>query len=140
LVLFVQLVQDKRKEKEVGTIRSFKDIECWQGARALVRCVYLLSRKEHFKKDFDLVSQIRRSAVSSMANVAEGFHRSSKKDFLKYLDYARSSIAETVSHGYVALDQGYISEKEMAELELQADAVWKKMNAFIAYLDRDLKK
>ena len=87
-----------------------------------------------------MVSQIRRSAVSSMANVAEGFHRSSKKDFLKYLDYARSSVAETVSHGYVALDQGYLSEKEMAELESQADAVWRKMNAFIAYLDRDLKK
>lgn len=75
-----------------------------------------------------------------MANVAEGFHRRSKKDFLKYLDYARSSVAETVSHGYVALDQGYISEKEMGELESQADAVWRKMNAFIGYLDRDLKK
>ena len=124
----------------MGTIKSFKDIECWQGARELVRRVYLLTRKEHFKKDFELVSQIRRSAVSSMANVAEGFHRSSKKDFLKYLDYARSSVAETVSHGYVALDQGYISEKEMAELESQADAVWKKMNAFIAYLDKDLRK
>jgi four helix bundle protein len=124
----------------MGTIKSFKDIECWQGARELVRSVYLLSRKEHFKKDFELVSQIRRSAVSSMANVAEGFHRSSKKDFLKYLDYARSSVAETVSHGYVALDQGYISEKEMAELESHADVVWKKMNAFIAYLDKDLKK
>ena len=126
--------------EDVGTIKSFKDIECWQGARELVRRVYLLTRKEHFKKDFELVSQIRRSAVSSMANVAEGFHRSSKKDFLKYLDYARSSVAETVSHGYVALDQGYLSEKEMAELESQADAVWRKMNAFIAYLDRDLKK
>jgi len=124
----------------VGTIKSFKDIECWQQARTLVRRVYLLTRKEHFKKDFELVSQIRRSAVSSMANVAEGFHRNSKKDFLKYLDYARSSVAETVSHCYVALDQGYISEKEMTELESQADAVWRKMNAFIAYLDRDLKK
>lgn len=124
----------------MGTIKTFKDIECWQGARELVRRVYLLTRKEHFKKDFELVNQIRRSAVSSMANVAEGFHRRSKKDFLKYLDYARSSVAETVSHGYVALDQGYISEKEMGELESQADAVWRKMNAFIGYLDRDLKK
>ena len=124
----------------MGTIKSFKDIECWQGARELVRRVYLLSRKENFKKDFELVSQIRRSAVSSMANIAEGFHRNSKKDFLKYLDYARSSVAETVNHCYVALDQGYVSDQEMTELEAQADAVWRKMNAFIAYLDRDLKK
>lgn len=123
----------------MGTIKRFEDIECWQGARELVRRVYLLTRKEHFKKDFELVSQVRRSAVSSMANIAEGFHRSSKKDFLKYLDYARSSVAETVSHCYVALDQGYISEAEMKELERNADMVWKKINGFIAYLDRDLK-
>ena len=115
----------------MGTIKSFKDIECWQGARELVRRVYLLSRKEHFKKDFELVSQVRRSAVSSMANIAEGFHRSSKKDFLKYLDYARSSVAETVSHCYVALDQGYISEAEMKELERNADMVWKKINGLL---------
>jgi len=106
----------------------------------LVGRVYLLTRKEQFKKDFELVGQVRRSAVSSMANIAEGFHRSSKKDFLKFLDYARSSIAETVSHCYVALDQGYISQEEMKELELLADGVWKKINGFIAYLDRDLKK
>jgi four helix bundle protein len=124
----------------VGTIKRFEDIECWQAARALVGRVYLLTRKEQFKKDFELVGQVRRSAVSSMANIAEGFHRSSKKDFLKFLDYARSSIAETVSHCYVALDQGYISQEEMKELELLADGVWKKINGFIAYLDRDLKK
>ncbi len=106
----------------------------------MVGRVYLLTRKEQFKKDFELVGQVRRSAVSSMANIAEGFHRSSKKDFLKFLDYARSSIAETVSHCYVALDQGYISQEEMKELELLADGVWKKINGFIAYLDRDLKK
>ena len=123
----------------MGTIKRFEDIECWQGARDLVRRVYLLTRKEHFKKDFELVSQLRRSAVSSMANIAEGFHRNSKKDFLKYLDYARSSVAETVSHCYVVLDQGYISETEMKELEKQADTVWKKINGFIAYLDRDMK-
>ena len=123
----------------MGTIKRFEDIEGWKAARELVRRIYLLTRKEHFKKDFELVSQIRRSAVSSMANIAEGFHCNSKKDFLKYLDYARSSVAETVSHCYVALDQGYISEADMTELEKQADAVWKKINAFIAYLDRDLK-
>ena len=76
-----------------------------------------------------------------MANIAEGFHRSSKKDFLKYLRIiARSSVAETVSHCYVALDQGYISEAEMKELERNADMVWKKVNGFIAYLDRELKE
>lgn len=64
---------------------------CWQAGRNLVNLVYQLSKNDCFKRDFDLVSQIRRSAVSSMANMIEGFHRSSKKDFIKFLDYARAS-------------------------------------------------
>jgi four helix bundle protein len=102
--------------------------------------VYQLTKNDRFKKDFDLINQVRRSAISSMANIAEGIHRSSKKNFLKFLDYARASVAETVSHGYVAFDQGYISESELKDLQQQVDVVWKSTNGFMAYLKRDLNK
>lgn len=69
-----------------------------------------------------------------MANVAEGFHRNSTKDFLRFLDYSRASIAETLSHCYIALDQEYIGESEMTTVRKQADSVWKKVNNFISYL------
>ena len=69
-----------------------------------------------------------------MANSAEGFHRNSPKDFIKFLDYSRSSIAETVSHSYVALDQHYITEKEMDQINQQSDIIWKKINKLISYL------
>jgi four helix bundle protein len=68
--------------------------------------VYALLRSEAFSKNYNLLSQIRRSSVLVMANSAEGFHRHSCKDFLKILDYSRTSLAETLSHFYVALDQG----------------------------------
>lgn len=86
--------------------------------------------------DKDLIGQIKRSLISSMANIAEGFHRSSNKDFMKFLDYSRSSVAETVSHGYVALDQGYITGSEMEQVNDQANIVWKKVNNFITYLNK----
>ena len=69
-----------------------------------------------------------------MANIAEGFHRNSNKDFMKFLDYSRASIAETISHCYTALDQGYINEGEMEKIKRQTDVVWKKINSFISYL------
>ena len=72
-----------------------------------------------------------------MANTAEGFHRYSRKDFIKFLDYSRSSIAETISHAYVALDQNYISEQEMKSLKQCGDSTWKKINGLISYLRRD---
>ena len=71
-----------------------------------------------------------------MANIAEGFHRNSTKDFMRFLDYSRSSIAETLSHCYVALDQQYVDRSEMTKVKQQADIVWKKINSFISYLRR----
>ena len=55
---------------------------------------------------------------------------------MKFLDYSRASIAESISHCYVALDQQYINEEEMALVNEQANAVWKKVNAFITYLNK----
>ena len=118
----------------MATIKRFEDLECWQRAREFVQQIYRISKKEQFRSDLDLVRQIRRSAVSTMGNIAEGFHRNSTKDFMKFLDYSRASIAETISHCYIALDQEYITVKEMTSIKEQADIVWKKVNSFISYL------
>ena len=74
-----------------------------------------------------------------MANIAEGFHRNSKKDFMKFLDYSRSSIAETISHLYVAFDQNYITDLEINNAKEQANIVWKMINNFITYLNNSNK-
>ena len=101
MVLFVSLVW--LVDSEMATVKRFEDLECWQAARELTNYVYQLTKKEKFSKDFELVRQIRKSSVSSMGNTAEGFHRNSNKDFMRFLGYSRSTIAETVSHSYVAL-------------------------------------
>ena len=123
----------------MATLRRFEELECWQEARRFVKLVYETARNDRFKKDFELASQIRRSAISAMANIAEGFHRSSSKEFMKFLDYSRSSIAETLSHSYIAADQGYITEHELATIRAQADMIWKKANSLISYLRRSNK-
>jgi len=122
----------------MATIKRFEDLECWKEARELVKIVYSFTKKEEFKKDYELVRQVRKSAVSSMANIAEGFHRNSSKDLMRFLDYSRSSVAETLSHLYAALDQHYINEQEMEKANVQADIVWKKVNNFISYLSKSL--
>jgi len=52
----------------MATIRRFEDLECWQEARRFVRLIYKIVKSEKFKKDFELVGQMKRSAISSMAN------------------------------------------------------------------------
>ena len=75
-----------------------------------------------------------------MAKIADGFHRNSNRDFMKFLDYSRASIAESISHCYVALDQQYINEEEMVLVNEQANSIWKQVNAFIAYLNQHNKR
>jgi len=54
----------------MATIKRFEDLECWMEARNLVKLVYNVTNNSTFRKDFELVRQVRRSAVSSMANIA----------------------------------------------------------------------
>jgi len=93
----------------MAKIKTFEELTSWQEARKLVNKIYKITQQGSFSKDFELKNQIRRSAISIMANIAEGFHRNSNKDFMRFLDYSRSSLAETISHCYIALDQEYIS-------------------------------
>jgi len=59
---------------------------------------------------------------------------------MRFLDYSRASVAETISHCYVAFDEGYIGEMEMERVKKQSNVVWKKVNAFITYLNKADKR
>ena len=56
-------------------IERFEDIEAWKEARELVNTVYGITNNGKFTTDFDLKNQIRRSSVSAMSNINEGFDR-----------------------------------------------------------------
>jgi four helix bundle protein len=99
----------------MSTFKRFEDTQAWQKAREVTSLVYSISKHGQFGRDFGLRDQIRRSSVSVMANIAEGFSRRSDKDFAYFLNISRSSAAEVQSHLYVALDQGYI---EVADFEM----------------------
>ena len=97
-------------------IRRFEDLEAWKIARLAVRDIYLLTKRSEFARDFGLKDQIRRAAVSVIANIAEGFERDGDKEFLNFLSIAKGSAGEARSLLYVALDQGYISEEEFIKV------------------------
>lgn len=90
--------------------RKFEDILAWQKARQSTKLVYEITAEGQFAKDFGLRDQIRRSCVSVMANIAEGYGRRSDKEFSNFLNIAHGSIAETQSHLYIALDLKYLNQ------------------------------
>ena len=101
-------------------IFNFQKLEAWQKARQFVRSTYTISKKLPKEELFGLTNQMRRSAVSVVANIAEGTSRQTSKDQAHFISMSYSSLMETISHMTVAFDQKYISEKEFTELQREA--------------------
>jgi len=97
-------------------IESFEDLIVWQKGIELVKTVYLHTSDGDFKKDFALRDQIRRAAVSIPTNIAEGFERSSRKEYLQFLNIAKGSAGEVRSLLRVALEVGYINPTTYGQL------------------------
>ena len=116
-------------------IVRFEDIESWKMARLLTKDVYLITYKNLFRKDFGLVDQIRRAAVSVMSNIAEGFERRTNKEFIQFLYISKASAGEVRSQLYTALDLNYINEKEFKDLYSRTESISQRISAFIKYLD-----
>jgi len=118
----------------MAAIEKFEDIKAWQEARELLKSIYEITSKGNFSKDWELKNQIRRSAVSVMSNIAEGFDRSSDKEFIQFLRIATGSCSELKSQLYAALDQKYIINELFSKIYQKATEVTKLINGFIRYL------
>jgi len=114
---------------------GFEDLKAWQLARELVQNIYQLMGTQVFGKDHALRDQLRRAAVSSMANIAEGFERGSKRDFVRFLYMARGSAGEVRSHLYVARDLDYITEAEFERMTSRISGLSKGVFRFIQHLE-----
>ena len=97
-------------------IESFEDLMVWQKGIALVKQVYLLTAEGNLNRDFGLRDQMRRAAVSVPTNIAEGFERASRKEYLLFLNIAKGSAGEVRSLLRVALEIGYLDQPRYVQL------------------------
>jgi four helix bundle protein len=117
------------------TARQFEDLNAWQEARQLVGAIYAASKQRAFDRDFGLRDQIRRAAVSTMSNIAEGFERGMRKEFVQFLNIAKGSNGEVRSQLQVAVDQKYMNKNEFTMLREAAVLLSKRLSTFIRYLE-----
>lgn len=104
-------------------IECFEDLIAWQKARELTKQIYTVTQHDEFSKDFGLKDQIRRSSVSVMSNLAEGFERGGRVEFHRFIVIAKGSCAEVRSQLFVALDAGYIDEDEFKKVYAAANEI-----------------
>jgi len=120
----------------MGTIQRFEDLQVWKKARAFSKDVFQLTQTGLFAKDYELKGQINRSAGSIMDNIAEGFERSGKAEFINFLTISKGSCAETRSQLYRAFDRNYLDEITLKKFLTEGEEVGKMLSGFITYLNK----
>ena len=119
----------------MATVQKFEELEVWQLARLLAGDVYKLTQHAGFSKQLYLRDQMNRSAGSVMDNIAEGYGRGSRLEFVQFLSIAAGSVEELKSQLYRSLDFQFIKQEEFEEVYSRASLVFKKINSFIKYLN-----
>jgi four helix bundle protein len=89
-------------------MRDFHGLVVWEKAHDLTLCVHRLTKRLPDDERFGLTSQLRRSAASIPANLAEGCGRGSEQDFARFVQIAMGSASEVEYHLLLAKDLGYV--------------------------------
>jgi four helix bundle protein len=118
----------------MATITEFEDLKIWQQARQLAKEIYSKSIQGSFAKDYGLRDQINKSAGSVMDNIAEGFERDGRQEFIQFLSIPKGSAGEIRSQLHRALDRNHISQEEFDYLKVHTTEISKGLNGFISYL------
>jgi len=120
--------------------KSFEEMPVWKRSMDFAVRIYELSERLPKKEDFGLTSQIRRSALSVSANIAEAFGREHTLDKLNFYYHARGSLSETKSHLIYGNRIKYFGADEFNELSSQIHSIWKDINRIIATLKKKVDK
>jgi len=92
----------------MSKIKTFRDLVAWQRAMKLARMLYIHTNTMPNEERFGLTSQMRRAAVSVPSNIAEGYARQSRTDYVRFLRMARASLAELSTQIELASDLGML--------------------------------
>ncbi|WP_297021229.1 four helix bundle protein [uncultured Dialister sp.] len=119
---------------------DYKDLIVWQKSRALVRLIYILTKKLPRDELFGLTNQIRRAVVSIPSNIAEGYSRGSNKEFIHFLRIAKGSAAEVETQLILCADLGYLSPDEIKEAISLYNEIIRMLGAFIVKIDKRIQE
>ena len=120
----------------MATVKSFEDLQCWQNARVLCKEVGLLIDGGVFKRNYRLVHQLEGSSGSIMDNIAEGFERGSRAEFIVFLGYAKGSCGELRSQLYRSLDRNYINDQQFESFTVRLKSISGMLQRLIRYLNQ----
>jgi four helix bundle protein len=112
-------------------IKDFTDLDAWKESHQLVLMTYRATIKFPKEEIFNLISQMRRAAVSISSNIAEGFSRQSYKEKVQFYSISLGSTTELQNQFMVARDLSYTTQGEYEKIAEQSVKVHKIINGLI---------
>ncbi|TPI25461.1 four helix bundle protein [Mesorhizobium sp. B3-2-1] len=117
-----------------GTINSYKDLIVWQQAMDLAVATYALTKAWPKEELYGLTSQIRRSATSIPANIAEGYGRDNRGSYQQFLRIAQGSLKEFETHLQIAERIGLATQDQADRMLLATEGIGKMLRQLISKL------
>lgn len=113
---------------------SYRELIVWQRAMELSVAIYRLTTSFPESERFGITNQLRRASVSAASNIAEGYGRLSKGEYLQFLGHARGSVFEVQTQIALSKALGYGNGQQRNEADALASEVGKMLNAMIRRL------
>lgn len=120
----------------MSTIKRFEELDVWKESRTLNKIIGTLIEEKNFEHNFRLINQIEGSSGSIMDNIAEGFERGTRAEFILFLGYSKGSCGELRSQLYRALDRNYLTKGQFDELLKLVSRISAMLHGLISYLQK----
>ncbi len=115
-------------------INCVEALEVFRKSHAMTLKVYGLTEQFPQSEKFGLISQIRRASASIGANLIEGSHRLSRREFRQFVSISKGSVGELKYHFLLARDLGYLHDNEHSSLKMELEEISKMLNGLIRSL------
>ena len=121
-------------DEKSSTIRDYRDLVVWREAMDIAEDIYLVTRTFPKEEMFGMTSQLRRSAASIPANIAEGFGRAQRGSFVQFLRIAQGSLKELETHIALSGRVGLLDTAARDRLEAACTRLGKRLVTFVRSL------
>ena len=122
-----------------SSIQSYRDLEVWQEGMNLAAACYQITRAFPKEEMYGAISQIRRAGASIPANIAEGYGREYRAEYIQFLRIAQGSLKELETHLLLAQRVEIATSQAIEPVLKKCDTVGKMLRALIRSLENSNK-
>ncbi len=115
---------------------NFEDLKVWTRAKDLAVFVYRVSNRGELARDYGLLDQIRRSAVSISSNIAEGDELNTDRQSINYFYIAKGSSAELLTQAIIAHEIEYLDKKNFDHISKECRSISSMLAKLIKARDK----